>query len=229
MGPHILPVRGLTDPLGVRYQPAQTGRMFHVKTPSNQVMRLSPRLYFPNRHDLSASLVEPPQGKQISYASILLAVLCGVVHAGLAPVLQVSGVRPNILLVVVVLVTAARGLGTGISWAFVAGLVANLLTRAPLGSIPLTMLAVAVVVATVDRLLGRMWILVPMVAALLGSVVADLIELGVLRLVDQAPSSGLPLPLIAAAAALNAALAALLILPARRLFGRLEGEDGRAW
>jgi rod shape-determining protein MreD len=181
------------------------------------------------RQDLSASLVEPPQGKQISYASVLLALLIGVVHAGLAPVLQIWGVRPNILLVIVVLVTAARGLGTGISWAFVAGLVANLLTRAPLGSVPLTMLAVAAVVAAADRLLGRMWILVPVVAAFVGSVVADGIELGVLRLVDQAPSDGLPLPLVAAAAALNAALAAVLILPARRLFGRLDPEEGRAW
>lgn len=229
MGPSILPVRVLTGPLGARYQPPRTGRMFHVKTPAEPAPSRVPPLYFGDRQDLSASLVEPPQGKQISYASILLAVLSGVVHAGLAPVLQVSGVRPNILLLVVVLVTAARGLGTGISWAFVAGLVANLLTRAPLGSIPLAMLAVAVVVAVAERLLGRLWILVPIVAALVGSVVADAVELGVLRLLDQAPSGGFPLPLVAASAALNAALAALLLLPARRLLGRLERDEGRAW
>ena len=159
--------------------------MFHVKPPVERTWRRSARLYFPDPQDLSASLVEPPQGKQISYASVLLAVLSGVVHAGLAPILQVSGVRPNILLVVVVLVTARRGLGTGIGWAFVAGLVANLMTRAPLGSIPLAMLAVALVVAATEQLLGRLWILVPIVAAMVGSVIADGVELGVLRLLDR--------------------------------------------
>ena len=201
--------------------------MFHVKPPAERTWRRPARLYFPDRQDLSASLVEPPQGKQISYASVLLAVLSGVVHAGLAPVLQVSGVRPNILLVVVVLVTARRGLGTGISWAFVAGLVANLMTRAPLGSIPLAMLAVALAVAATEQLLGRLWILVPIVAAMVGSVIADGVELGVLRLLDQAPSGGLPLSLVAAAAVLNGALAAILLLPARRLLLRMEREEGR--
>ncbi len=202
--------------------------MFHVKRPPSG-FRDGCRGYTSGTvRNLSASLVEPPQGKQISYVSVLLAVLSGVVHAGLAPVLQVSGVRPNILLVVVVLVTAARGLGTGISWAFVGGLVANLLTRAPLGSMPLAMLAVAVVVAVAEQLVGRVWILVPIVAALVGSVVADAVELGVLRLLDQAPSGGVPLQLVAAAAALNAALAALLLLPTRRLLRRFERDDGRA-
>ena len=203
--------------------------MFHVKTAAIGTGRTVSPVYFDDRRDLSASLVEPSQGKQINYTSILLAVLSGVVHAGLAPVLQVSGVRPNILLLVVVFVTAGRGLGTGISWGFVAGLVANLLTRAPLGSIPLAMLAVAVVVAILGQFLGRLWVLVPVVGALVGSVVADAIELGVLHLLDQAPSGGVPLPLILAAAALNAALATILLLPVRRLYGRLERTEGRDW
>jgi len=202
--------------------------MFHVKPSMKRPWRRPARVYFPDPQDLSASLVESPQGKQISYVSVLLAVLSGVVHAGLAPVLQVSGVRPNILLVVVVLVTATRGLGTGISWAFLSGLVANLMTRAPLGSIPLAMLAAALVVALTEQLLGRLWILVPIVAAMVGSVIADGVELGVLRLLDQAPSGGLPLSLVAAAAALNGALAAILLLPARRLLHPMEREEGRA-
>ena len=202
--------------------------MFHVKLPAERTRRRPAQLYFPDPQDLSASLVEPPQGKQISYASVLLAVLSGVVHAGLAPVLQVAGVRPNILLVVVVLVTSRRGLGMGISWAFVAGLVANLLSRAPLGSIPLAMLAAALVVSATEQLLGRLWILVPIVAAMLGSVIADGMELGILRLLDQAPTAGLPLPLVAAAAVLNGALAAILLLPARRLLHRMERDEGRA-
>jgi len=187
------------------------------------------RLYFRHLRDPSASLVEPSQGNQISYASLLLAVLSGVIHAGLAPVLQVSGVRPNILLVVVVLVTVFRGLGVGITWAFVGGLVANLLTTAPLGSVPLAMLAVAIVVAAAEQLFGRLWVIVPLVAALVGSVIADAIELGALRLLDQAPSVGFPFGLVAGAAALNAVVAVLLLYPSRRVLARFQGEQERAW
>jgi len=229
MGPLILPVWGLTGGLGVRYERSCHGPDVSRENSSDAESEADGRLYFRHLYDLSASLVEPPQGIEITYPSLLLAVLSGVIHAGLAPVLQVSGVRPNILLVVVVLVTAFRGLGAGISWAFAGGLVANLLTTAPLGSVPLAMLAVAIVVGGTEQLIGRLWFAVPIVAALVGSVIADVIELGALRLLDQAPSVGFPLGLVAGAAALNAAVVALFLYPARQVVRRVEGEPERAW
>jgi len=60
------------------------------------------------------------------------------------------------VLVAVVLVTAMRGFGAGVIWAFVAGVSANLLVREPLGSIPLGLLLVAAAVAGGERLFGRL-------------------------------------------------------------------------
>lgn len=150
-------------------------------------------------------------------------------HAGLSPVIEVAGVRPNLMLVAVVLVTALLGFGPGIAWAFAGGLMANLLVQDPLGSIPLAMLLVSALVAGGHRLFGRLVWVYPVLACFAGSVLADLVELGVYRLVDQPLRVGVPLELIIPAAFLNAAILALLLLPARALTARLVPEEKPAW
>jgi rod shape-determining protein MreD len=153
----------------------------------------------------------------------------GIIHAGLAPVIEIAGVRPNLVLVAVVLVTTQLGFGTGIVWAFVGGLTANLLVLDPLGSVPLSLLIVTVLVAGGEGLLGRLTWVFPVLAALAGSVLADLVMLGVFRLVDAPLQVGIPLDLILPAAILNAAIAGLLIYPARLASLRLRPEEKAAW
>jgi rod shape-determining protein MreD len=152
------------------------------------------------------------------------------VHAGLAPVIEVAGVRPNLVLVAVVLVTSVLGFAPGIVWAFVAGLTANLLAQeVPLGSIPLTLLLVSAVVAGGDRIAGRATWVYPVLAAFAGSVIYDLVSLGLFRLVDQPLDVGLPLQLIIPAAFLNAAIAGLLLYPVRAIAARVWQEEKPAW
>jgi rod shape-determining protein MreD len=156
-------------------------------------------------------------------------VVVGVVHAGLAPVIEIAGVRPNLVLVAVVLVTSLLGLFPGIVWAFVAGLTANLLVQDPLGSIPMSLLLVTALVAGGDRALGRLTWVYPILAAFAGSVVADFVSLGIFRLVGEPLSIAEPLGLILPAAALNAAIVGLLLYPARVATGRLGPEERAAW
>lgn len=141
----------------------------------------------------------------------------------------IGGVRPNLVLVVVVLVTVMRGFGPGVAWAFVAGLSANLLVREPLGSIPLALLLLVVIVAAGQRVFGRMPWVYPVAAVLVGSLFADLVALGVLRLVDLPLQGGIPFDLLLPAAVLNAVLAALALYPARLLLLRLDVPDQPAW
>ena len=165
----------------------------------------------------------------MSYLSPLLAVVTGIVHAGLASVIVIGGVKPNLVLVAVVLVTCLAGFLPGITWAFLAGLTANLLTSAPLGSIPLEMLVVAALVAGGARLLGGLVWIYPIVAAFIGSIIADLLAFLIARLVADAAPSPPPFEMILAAAALNAAIVGLLLLPARALASRYLPEDAPAW
>jgi len=138
-------------------------------------------------------------------------------------------VKPNLVLVAVVLVTYLAGFLPGITWAFVAGLTANLLVGDPLGSIPLSMLVVAVVVAGGSRVMGRLVWIYPVVATFVGSLVADIVGLGVNQLVGDVVLTGLPADLLLGAATLNAAVAALVMLPTRALVGRYAPDEAGAW
>jgi rod shape-determining protein MreD len=176
-----------------------------------------------------SALWQPDGGNEISYTSVLLAVVVGIAHAGLAPEIEIAGVRPNLILVAVVLVTALLGFGPGVVWAFTGGLTANLIATTPLGSIPLSLLLVSAVVAGGDRLFGRLIWLYPILAAFVGSLLADLVIIGVFRLLSDAASVGVPLDLMLPAAVLNAGIAGLLLYPARVLARRTVLEEKPSW
>jgi rod shape-determining protein MreD len=166
----------------------------------------------------------------ISYLHPLLAFIIGVAHAALAPVIVIGGVKPNLVLVAVVLVTVLIGFLPGVVWAFVGGLTANLLVGEPLGAVPLAMLIVTVVVAGGARALGRMTWVYPILAVLAGSVVADLASLVLGQLVANAPLLvGLPWELIIGAAILNAVIAAIFLYPARAVAQRYALDEAPAW
>lgn len=166
---------------------------------------------------------------QITYVSLLLAVLIGILHAAVAPILVIGDVHPNLVLVAVVLVTALTGFGPGVAWAFVGGLTANLLTRDPLGSLPLALLLVAALVAGAERLFGRLSWAYPLASIAIGSVVVDLLSLAILQMVDLPLGGGLPAQRIAAAALLNTAIGAIVLLPTRILMTRAGATERTAW
>jgi rod shape-determining protein MreD len=141
----------------------------------------------------------------------------------------VGDARPNLALVAVVLVTALGGFMPGITWAFVTGLTVNLLVGEPLGSVPISLLIVAALVAGGQRLLGRAAWVYPIAATLIGSVVADVVTLGVGQLVADAPIGSFPSELVVAAAVLNAVIALALLLPARTIAARTAPEEAGAW
>jgi rod shape-determining protein MreD len=167
--------------------------------------------------------------RRITYPSILLAVVVGILHASLSPSIEVAGVKPNLVEVAVVLVTACFGFLPGLTWAFVAGMTANLLVPEPLGLIPLTMLAAAAAVAGGQRILGRLPWIYPVIAVFGASVGVDVATLLILRLVGETLPAGLPMQLIGPAALLNAAIGAALLYPTRILTERYAPQEKAAW
>ena len=152
-----------------------------------------------------------------------------MLHAAVAPVLAIGDVHPNLVLVAVVLVTALGGFAPGVAWAFIGGLTANLLTHEPLGSVPLGLLLVAAGVAGWERLFGRLSWAYPVASVAIGSVLFDLISLGVLKMVDVPLAGGIPVGRIVAAALLNAVIAAIVIVPIRILLARSGAVEKHAW
>jgi len=165
----------------------------------------------------------------ISYLSPLFAVVIGIVHAGLAPVIVVGGVKPNLVLVAVVIVTCLSGFLPGIVWAFVAGLIANLLVGEPLGSVPIVLLIVAATVAGGAQIFGGLVWIYPVLAAMGASILADVGSLFISQLVTDAVAALPPLNILLAAAVLNGAIVALLLYPARWLVHRHASNEAMAW
>lgn len=165
----------------------------------------------------------------ISYLGPLLAIVVGIAHAALAPVIIVGGVKPNLVLVAVVLVTTLGGFLPGITWAFVAGLTANLLVGDALGSVPLVLLVVAAIVAGGGRLVGRAVWIYPVLAAFIGSAVADIGSIALATLLTDVPPAVLPTDLVIGAAFLNAAICAVLLYPARLVAARHVVDESTAW
>lgn len=155
--------------------------------------------------------------------------MTGIVHSAIAPVIVVGGVKPNLVLIAVVLVTAFGGFLPGITWAFAAGLTANLLVGDPLGSVPLAMLVVAAMTAGGARILGRVPLIYPVMAVFVGSVVADLLLLGLGQLIGDAVVTELPGDVIVSAAVLNAVICVILLVPARAIATRYAVEEAGGW
>ena len=149
----------------------------------------------------------------INRLSPILAIAVGVIHAGLGPVLLVAGVTPNIALVASVLVATSLGFTPGVTWAFLAGLTANLLSGEPLGSIPVSLLAATALAASAGPLLDRLPLVYSVIATFFGSIVADAVTIAISQLLTADGLRGLPLEIVLTAAAVNAALAALVIIP----------------
>ena len=143
--------------------------------------------------------------------------------------IAIGDVHPSIVLVAVVVVTVVQGFGPGVAWAFVAGLTANLLTREPLGSIPLGLLVVVAATAGGARLFGRLSWAYPVAAVAVGSLVVDLMSLIVLLMVDPPLSGAMPFARMLAAALLNLVIGAVAILPARLLIDRAGMGEKPAW
>lgn len=165
----------------------------------------------------------------MTYLGPVVAVVVGIVHAALAPALTVAGVKPNLILIAVVLVACLYGFLPGATWAFAGGLAVNLLVGEPLGSVPLSLLLVAAVVAAGSRVVGRSVWIFPVLAALAGSLMADTLTVLISSLVSDRAPAPLPTNILLTAAALNAAVTGLLLYPARRLAAAHLADEAPAW
>jgi rod shape-determining protein MreD len=94
-------------------------------------------------------------------------------QAAILPRIALLQVHPNLLLVLILLWTHARGPRESALWAFGAGLLLDLLTLAPLGSHALALLGVVVAGAISRTPRFRLGLLLPMLTALGATFVHD--------------------------------------------------------
>ena len=123
--------------------------------------------------------------------TLLLAAVGATVTALLeltvGPYLRVGTAQPHLVLVLGIIVTVAIGLEAGLVWAFVGGLVIDVLAQRPLGSTSFALLICVGATSVLAGILARFRLLVPIIATFLLSLVYSMIHfvaLNALRLAD---------------------------------------------
>ena len=119
------------------------------------------------------------------YLMIPLLLLLAVVQSTAASHWQLGGVKPDLVLLTVIVGTLLYGGRSGILWAFVGGVAVDLFSSGPLGTSSLAMMAAVLVVSIGHRPLSRYNPLVPLAAAVLGTLVYSSAYLAILALLNS--------------------------------------------
>ena len=98
-----------------------------------------------------------------------------LLELSVGPYLRIGTAQPHLVLVFGIVVTVAIGLEAGLVWAFVGGLVLDVLTQRPLGSTAFALLLCMGATAVLGHLLVRLRPIVPILATALLSLVYSMI------------------------------------------------------
>jgi rod shape-determining protein MreD len=109
----------------------------------------------------------------------LLLLLC-LIQSTTAAHLKLGGIKPDLVLILVLVGTLLYGGRPGVVWAFIGGLGLDLFSGGPLGASSLALMAAALVASVGHRPLSRFNIMVPLGAAALGTIVYSLVYLGLI-------------------------------------------------
>lgn len=118
------------------------------------------------------------------YLMIPLLLLLAVLQSTTASRWQLGGVKPDLVLLMVIAGTLLYGGRSGILWAFVGGAVIDLFSGGPLGASSLAMMAAVLLVSIGHRPLSRYNPLVPLAAAALGTLGYAVVYLGILTVLN---------------------------------------------
>lgn len=118
------------------------------------------------------------------YLMIPLLLLLAVVQSTAASRWQLGGVKPDLVLLMVIAGTLLYGGRSGILWAFMGGAAIDLFSGGPLGASSLAMIAAVLLVSIGHRPLSRYNPLVPLAATALGTLIYAVVYLGILTVLN---------------------------------------------
>lgn len=115
----------------------------------------------------------------------LLVPVLGVIallQVTVAPYVTLAGVKPDLMLGIVVSWSLLRGVREGVAWAFVGGLWLDLLSGGPFGISALALMAVSLACAASELNIFRSHLLLPLIAVIVGTAVYGLVYLLLLQI-----------------------------------------------
>ena len=129
------------------------------------------------------------------YLMVPLLLVAALLQSTAAARLQVFGVKPDLVLLLVILGTLLYGGRPGVVWAFIGGLALDIFSGGPMGASSLALMAAALVTGLGHRPLSRFNLLVPLAAAMLGTLVYAAVYLSLLAALNMAGLFERSLPL----------------------------------
>ena len=161
--------------------------------------------------------------------SIPLLGFLALVQSSVLPHMTVLGVKPELVLLVVVSWTLLRGLTEGLTWAFVGGLWIDLLSGGPFGFSSLALVLIAFLASLLEANLFREHIVLLMMIMTAASLLYGALYLLLLRL-DSHPAATLPaLWRVVIPAALYTSLLTPFIFPPVRWLHRITRAEQLEW
>lgn len=124
-----------------------------------------------------------------SSLAIWMVPLLGVLsmfQASLTNIVTIYGVKPDLVLLVVLTWTLVFGSASGLIWAFVGGLWLDVFSGGPMGVSSLALMGASLFGGIGHRSLSRFNILVPVFIVILGSLTFSLLYLSILNILDLA-------------------------------------------
>lgn len=115
------------------------------------------------------------------YASILLLISVALIQSTVVPHLTLWGVKPDLMLLVVISWSLLRGAREGIIWGFIGGFCLDLFSGTPLGLSALALLIVSFFSSLGEATVFRTHVILPLATVFFASLIYDFIFLLVLR------------------------------------------------
>lgn len=120
------------------------------------------------------------------YLMPLLVLAAALLQSTVTVRLELWGVKPDLVLILVVIGALLYGSKVALLWAFLGGLGVDLFSGGPLGISSLGLLLVALTAGIGHRVLSRYHLLVPLSASALGTLLYGLVYIGLLALLREA-------------------------------------------
>lgn len=130
------------------------------------------------------------------YLMVPLLLLSSLLQSTTVARLKLAGVKPDLVLLLIVVGALVYGARPAVLWAFIAGIGLDIFSGGPLGASSLALMASALVAGLGHRPFSRFNILVPLTAVALGTLIYATVYLTILAILDVVGASTLQLPLL---------------------------------
>lgn len=129
----------------------------------------------------------------IYYAMPLIVLFLALIQSTVANQLMIRSIKPDFVLIAVILATLVYGGQGGLIWAFIGGIGLDLFSGGPFGASSIALMMATLIATLGHRVLSRYHLFVPLGAAGIGTLVYGIVYLGILSVLNMAAQ----LPLLA--------------------------------